>query len=130
MRQLVIAAVAGALAIPLVVMAIRNGSRPEVGFPAIAIEPELPTPPPLPQAEADPSAATLHNAFPGEPLPSAHPPLPAPAAVTTPFLAPRQISRESFGRLTGIGAVLLLGLFALAFALAGRTIRRLMRNWP
>jgi serine/threonine-protein kinase len=87
---------------------------------------------PLPQAEADPSAATLPNAFPGHSIPSAQPPAVPPGAVATPFLAPppRQIFLEIFGNLTVMSAVLLLGLFALGFALAGHAIRRLMRNWP
>ena len=87
---------------------------------------------PLPQAEADPSAATLPNAFPGHSIPSAQPPNVPPGAVATPFLAPppRQIFLEIFGNLTVMSAVLLLGLFALGFALAGHAIRRLMRNWP
>jgi hypothetical protein len=52
--------------------------------------------------------------------------------VATPFLAPppRQIFLEIFGNLTVMSVVLLLGLFALGFALAGHAIRRLMRNWP
>lgn len=126
-------AVGVALAI-LLVFGTRSVStarpQPPPPIPVVVVPTET-SAPALPQAEADPSAATLHNAFPGQSLPSAQPPLPAPSAVTTPFLAPppRQISRNSFGRLTGIGAVLLLGLVALGFALAGRAIRRLMRNW-
>lgn len=123
-------AVGVALAI-LLIFGTRSVStaRPQPPPIPVVVVPTETSAPALPQAEADPSAATLHNAFPGQSLPSAQPPGVVPGAVTTPFLAPRQISRKSFGRLTGIGAVLLLGLFALGFALAGRAIRRLMRNW-
>lgn len=127
----------GLLAVALAILLIFftrsvSSARPQPPPPRpVVVVPTETSAPPLPQAEADPSAATLHNAFPGQSLPSAQPPGVVPGAVTTPFLAPppRQISRNSFGRLTGIGAVLLLGLFALGFALAGRAIRRLMRNW-
>ncbi len=136
-RSVFVGAYLGALAVALAILLM---------FGARSVSTARPQPPPprpvgvarevvsvpLPQAEADPSAATLPNAFPGHSIPSAQPPNVPPGAVATPFLAPppRQIFLEIFGNLTVMSAVLLLGLFALGFALAGHAIRRLMRNWP
>jgi len=144
MRQLVIAAIAGALPIPLVVMAIRKGNPPEGALEEairpMAIERELPATPPLPQAEADLGAASLPN--PSQPTgPAPSPPFPVlepePRSVPTPAEAFNQ-SVRSVVSFTWLGLVVLasLGLATLwsigfGVSLVLRALRRRPeRNWP
>lgn len=135
MRPLVIAAIAGALAIPLVVMAMRTEYQRQESPRKMTIERELPATfplpatPPLPQAEAEPGAASL-------PDPS-HPTEPAPSPrflvlESEPRLAPTpaEAFREKVGVPTGLGLGV-IGAIGLGMALALRAIRRRhSRNWP
>jgi len=140
MRLLVIAAIAGALAIPLVVMAMRTEYQRQESPRKMAIERELPATPPLPQAEADLGAASLPN--PSQPTgPAPSPPFPVaepkPRSVPTPAEAFNQ-SVRSVVSFTWLGLVVLasLGLATLwsigfGVSLVWRALRRRPeRNWP
>ena len=139
-RQLVIAAVAGALAIPLVVMAIRNGSPPEVAIEEalrpMAIERELPSIPPPPQAEAEPGAASLPNpSQPTGPAPSPRFPVlePEPPAPTPAEAFNRSVASFPVLSLFVIGCLGLATLWSIGYgvSLVWRALRRRPdRNWP
>ena len=138
MRQLLIAAIAGAVAIPLIVMAMRTEYQRQASPRKMAIERELPPLPSLPQAEAE-----LGPASPHDPPHPPHPAEPAPSPRLPAFESkPRSASppAEAFNRsvvsfpvlsLVALSCLGLATLWSIGFgvSLVWRAIRRLMRNW-
>ncbi len=137
MRPLVIAAIAGALAIPLIVMTMRTEYQRQEAPRKMTIERELPPPPSPPQAEAEPGAASLPNpSHPTEPAPSPR----FPVLESEPRLAPTPA--EAFNRsvasfpvlsLVALSCLGLATLWSIGFgvSLVWRALRRRpRRNWP
>ena len=128
MRLLVIAAIAGALAIPLVVMAIRNGSQREAMVRDMTTKRELPLQPTLPQAEAELGPASPQDlSHPTEPAPS--PRFPVLESEPRSASTPAEAFREKVWVPTGLGLGVICAI-GFGMALAIRAIRRRRgRNW-
>jgi hypothetical protein len=137
MRLPVIAAIAGALAIPLIVMTMRTEYQRQESPRKMAIERELPTGQQLPQAEAEPGAASPQDlSHPPEPTPSPRFPVlePEPRLAPTPAEAfNRSVASFPVLSLFVMGCLGLATLWSIGYgvSLVWRALRcRPDRNWP